>query len=96
MTGARGREFFGELQAATRPVVVGAVVETSPGATRSVGRYLERIEGVTIVGDDGRQRLAVVWEASEGQVLLESARALVRTREDVLGVFPTFVGDSEP
>ena len=74
-------------------VVAGVVIETVPGAVARVAARLGREPGVTLQGGDGRSRLALTWEAADGAALQRLAERLLREDAEVLGVFPTFVGE---
>jgi nitrate reductase NapAB chaperone NapD len=73
-------------------VVAGVVIQTAPGRASKVADRLASIDGLELVGDDGDARLAAVWRAPSGGALERAVEALVRHDEQVLGVFPTFVG----
>jgi len=74
-------------------VVAGVVVETVPGAIARVAARLGTQPGVTLQGGDGDRRLALTWEAADGATLEALAERLLREDAEVLGVFPTFVGE---
>jgi hypothetical protein len=76
-------------------VVAGVVVETVPGAVARVAARLGREPGVTLQGGDGQCRLALTWEAEDGPTLERLAERLLREDAEILGVFPTFVGEDE-
>lgn len=76
-------------------VVAGILVETVPGASARVAGRLAREPGVTLAGGDGHSRIAAVWEAEDGRALEALSERLLHTDEEVLGVFPTFVGADE-
>lgn len=76
-------------------VVAGVVVETVPGALARVAARLGQVPGVTLQGGDGDRRLALTWEAADGGELERLAERLLREDAEVLGVFPTFVGEDE-
>lgn len=76
-------------------IVAGVVIETLPGKAPGLVPRLARMEGLRIHGGDGDRRLAAVWTASDAQTLERLAEALVASVPDVVGVFPTFVGQSE-
>ncbi len=73
-------------------VVAGVVIETRPGQGPFVACRLEEIEDLKIVGGDGDRRLAAVWSAPSSRTLEAAVQDLVRGDEDILGVFPTFIG----
>jgi hypothetical protein len=77
------------------PLVAGVVIETLPHRAPFVENDLRRVDGLQIVGGDGDRRLAGVWEAKTGAMLLAAAEKLVQTHEDLLGIFPTFIGTDE-
>ncbi len=76
-------------------VVAGVVIETAPGAAARVAARLARAPGVTLQGGDGDCRLAITWEAEDGAALERAAERLLAEDQEVLGVFPTFVGTDE-
>ncbi len=77
------------------PVVAGVVIETIPGRASKVGDALRGIEGLQVMGSDGDRRLAGVWMAASGKELLAAVEELLKTDEDVVGVFPTFIGQDD-
>ena len=79
-------------------VVAGVVIETRPGQGPFVACRLENEPGLEIVGGDGDRRLAVVWTARSGKALEAAAKRLLERDEEIIGIFPTFVGrdDDEP
>jgi hypothetical protein len=46
-----------------------------------------------VEGDDGDGRIAVVWSAATGEALEDAGESLVELDEEILGVYPTFVGE---
>lgn len=76
-------------------VVAGVVVETVPGAVARVAARLGQVPGVTLQGGDGDRRLALTWEAADGRALEAAAERLLREDGEILGVFPTFLGEAE-
>ncbi len=76
-------------------VVVGAVVETLPGRAPSVACRLESMGGLNVVGGDGDRRLAIVWCSSSAKGLERAMEQLVKGDEEILGVFPTFMGQDD-
>jgi hypothetical protein len=74
-------------------IVAGVVIETLPGRAAEVAVRLAGAEGLRIAGGDGDSHLAAVLSAGEGRSLESWAEELLRSDEDVVGVFPTFVGD---
>jgi len=75
--------------------VAGVVILTAPGAEPRVAARLAREPGLTLQGGDGDARLAAVWEAADGRSLEALAEELLSRDEEILGIFPTFVGDDE-
>jgi hypothetical protein len=45
---------------------------------------------IKIQGTDGNSRIAVVWSGENASSLERFSQALLRSDDDVLGVFPTF------
>jgi hypothetical protein len=74
-------------------IVAGVVIETAPGAAARVAARLRGEPGLELQGGDGDGRLAAVLTAADGSALEAFAERLVRDNGEVLGVFPTFVGD---
>ena len=76
-------------------VVVGAVVETQPGRAPSVACRLENMTDLNVVGGDGDRRLAIVWCSSSAKGLERAMEQLVKGDEEILGIFPTFMGQDD-
>ena len=74
-------------------VVAGVVFLTAPGAGPRVAARLAHEPGLTLAGGDGDARVAAVWEALDGAALEARAEALLAADPELLGVYPTFVGD---
>jgi hypothetical protein len=72
-------------------LVAGIVVETASGAADRVAARLAA-QGIAVAGRSGA-RLAAVCEAPTGEALEALADRLVSEDEEILGVFPSFVGD---
>ena len=73
--------------------VAGLVLVTAPGAGPRVAARLAGRPGLTLAGGDGVDRVAAVWEAEDGRTLEALAERLLAEDAEVLGVFPTFVGE---
>ncbi len=76
-------------------VVAGVVIETAPGAQARVAIRLAREPGVELAGGDGDRRIAAVWTGASGADLERLSERLLATDPEVLGVFPTFVGEDD-
>lgn len=76
-------------------VVAGLVIETVPRSAESVARRLGRQPGLEIKGVDGDCRIAAVWTGESGEDLEQASERIVAEDEEVLGIFPTFVGQDE-
>jgi hypothetical protein len=76
-------------------VVAGILIETAPGAEPRVAVRLARVPGLSLQGGDGDRRIAAVVEAASGAELEALAERLLHGDEDILGLFPTFVGSEE-
>lgn len=85
----------GALLDADGEVIAGMVIETRPGQGPFVACRLESTPGLSIVGGDGDHRLAAVWSASSGRELERAVERLIHDDEDILGVYPTFIGLDE-
>ena len=72
--------------------VAGILVKTAPEAGPGVATRLARLAGLTLVGGDGHSRIALVWEAPDGAALEGLWEELLRSDEEILGIYPTFVG----
>ena len=76
-------------------VVAGLVIETVPTRAEPVARRLARHYGFTIQGMAEDRRVAAVWKGASGEELEATSARIVAEEEDVLGIFPTFVGQDE-
>ncbi len=74
-------------------LVAGLIIETVEGAAARVSARLLQIAGLEVEGGDGSRRIAVVASAPDASALEALGRALVEDDEEILGVFPTYVGD---
>ena len=74
-------------------IVAGVVIETTPGAEPRVAARLLRAAGVSLQGGDGLHRIAAVLEADDGVALQAMTERLLHSDQEILGIFPTFVGD---
>jgi hypothetical protein len=74
-------------------VVAGVVIETLPGAQARVAARLAGEPGIELAGGDGDRRIAAVWTGADGAELERLSERLLATDAEVLGIFPTFVGD---
>jgi hypothetical protein len=75
--------------------VAGVLLVTRPGAAPRVAARLAGAPGLTLAGGDGDTRVAAVWEAADGAALEAAAERLLAEDPEVLGVYPTYVGDDE-
>ncbi len=73
-------------------MIAGVVIETTPGAQSKVAARLLRVPGLSLCGGDGDHRIAAVVETESGAALEALAERLLAGDEEILGVFPTFVG----
>ena len=73
--------------------VAGVGLLTRPGAGPRGAARLAGVPGLTLAGGDGDARLAAVWEGADGGTLEALAERLLAEDPDLLGVYPTFVGD---
>ena len=74
-------------------LIAGVVIETVHGRASHVEGELDRVEGLEVIGGDGERRLAGVWMAASGKALLDAVLKLIQSNnEDIVGVFPTFIG----
>jgi nitrate reductase NapAB chaperone NapD len=71
------------------------VIQTIPGRQADVIARLVDVPGLQIKGGDGHDRIAAVWSAESAHSLEEIVESLVELDEDVVGVYPTFVGEDE-
>jgi len=76
-------------------IVTGVVIQTVPGRQADVSARLLDVPGLQLKGGNGEDKIAAVWSAETAQSLEEIVEALIDLDEDVLGVFPTFVGEDE-
>lgn len=76
-------------------ILAGVVIETVPGAGPRVAARLLDTAGLELQGGDGDRRIAAVFTAVRGDALEALAEELVRNDAEVLGVFPTYVAETE-
>lgn len=76
-------------------VVAGLVIETVAERAASVAARLDRRHGLEIKGVDGDSRIAAVWIGERGEDLEQASERIIAEDEEVLGIFPTFVGQDE-
>ncbi len=76
-------------------VVAGVVVETLPGEAPAVAERLGRRPGLSVRGDDGDRKIAVVFSGEDGAALEALSEELLREDESIVGLFPTLVGRDE-
>jgi nitrate reductase NapAB chaperone NapD len=74
-------------------IIAGVVIQTLPGQGPDVAMRLTGVEGLSLRGGDGEDRIAAVWSAETAESLESLAESLVKTDESILGVFPVFIGD---
>ena len=73
-------------------VIAGVVVETLPGLAAAVAERLGALPGLSVRGDDGDRKVAVVFTGADGAALEALGEELLRADEAIVGVFPTLVG----
>jgi nitrate reductase NapAB chaperone NapD len=76
-------------------VIAGILIETVHGAVARVASRLLALPGISLQGGDGQRRIAAVVQAASGAALEELTQRLLAGDEEILGVFPTFVGAEE-
>ena len=76
-------------------VVAGVVIETAPGAQSRVALRLAREPGIELAGGDGDRRIAAVWTGASGKELEALSERLLAADAEILGIFPTFVGEDD-
>jgi nitrate reductase NapAB chaperone NapD len=74
-------------------VISGVVFETLPGRVNAVAMRLAQLEGLEITGSDGHSRISAVWRGSNGRALEMQAERLLKSETDIVGIYPTFVGN---
>ena len=77
------------------PLVVGLMVETLPGRVAAVAERLSELHGIEVIGGDGDRRVAVVWTSPGSDQLFRQAEQLLRDDAEILGLFPTFIGQDD-
>ena len=73
-------------------IVAGVVIETVAGAAPRVAARLLSEPGLELRGGDGDRRLAAVFTGEDGAALEALGERLLRSDEEILGLYPTFVG----
>lgn len=76
-------------------LIAGILIETVRGAGPDVASRLFAVPGIELQGGDGVQRIAAVLTGPDGTALEALAERLVADHPEILGIFPTFVGDDE-
>jgi hypothetical protein len=76
-------------------VVAGVVIETAPGAQARVAIRLAREPGIELAGGDGDRRIAAVWTGATGRDLEALSERLLAANPEILGIFPTFIGEDD-
>lgn len=76
-------------------VVAGVIIATKAGAAPRVAARLLREPGLELLGGDGDHRLAAVFTGPDGASLEAISERLVKGDEEILGLYPTFVGDED-
>jgi hypothetical protein len=76
-------------------IVAGVLIETAPGAEPRVAARLLGRPGVILHGGDGDHRIAAVLESPSGDALAGFTERLLASDEEILGIFPTFVGTAD-
>ena len=74
-------------------VISGVLFETVSGKVSAVALRLAQVKDIVIIGSDGDHKIAAVWRGKHGAVLLRAADQLFKSDPDILGIFPTFVGN---
>lgn len=80
------------MTTASNMLISGVVIETTPGKAESVAARIAGTPGLVLVGGDDCSRLAGVLESPDPSALERALRELVRRDEEILGVYPTFLG----
>ena len=75
--------------------VAGVLRVTAPRAGPRVAARLAGEPGLTLAGADGDSRVAAILEAPDGAALEALSERLLAENAEILGVFPTFVGQDE-
>jgi hypothetical protein len=74
-------------------IISGVLFETVRGRAGTVAMRLARIDGLELVGTDGDNHLSAVWRGPDGWKLEREAEQLINSDNDILGIYPTFVGN---
>jgi hypothetical protein len=74
-------------------VISGVLFETVAGRVEAVASRLRHVKGIEVTGTDGDNKVAALWRGQHGAGLLRAADQLIKSDPDILGVFPTFVGE---
>lgn len=73
-------------------VISGVIVETISGRVGAVASRLVQVDGIEINGTDGVQRLSTIWKSRDGVTMKKLAEALLKADQEILGIYPTFIG----
>ena len=74
-------------------LIAGILIETLHGAGPEVASRLLAVPGLELHGGDGVHRIAAVLTGRDGEALEAFAEQLVAEHPEIVGIFPTFVGD---
>ena len=77
------------------PLVVGVMVVTQPGRGPQVADRLGDRPDMQVVGGDQDSRIAAVLSSPDSRSLVTEVQELVREDAEILGVFPTFIGQEQ-
>jgi nitrate reductase NapAB chaperone NapD len=75
-------------------IIAGVLIQTLPGQAGVVSARLGCVDGLVVHGMDGDARVAAVWSAADADDLSRQAESLIKGDPQVVGVFPTFVGQA--
>ncbi len=76
-------------------LIASMIVKVMPDKAEEIALFLERLPNVTNYGVHKENNIIVVIEAHDEEQLENLAKYILDSYEDVLGVFPTFVGSDE-
>jgi hypothetical protein len=74
-------------------IVAGVLIETTPGAAPQLATRLLGSPGIELQGGDGVRRIAAVVTGADGSALEALSERLLQEHPEILGIYPTFIGD---
>jgi hypothetical protein len=75
--------------------VASIVVETLPGAARTVAERMGHLQGMGSLSADGDHRILAVWRVRDGDTLEGLSEALHAMNPEIVEVFPSLLAEED-